>query len=235
MKKIIFSVMVIVLLLSQSALAHHLWIEKEGDRFKVAWGHPPKVDSYEPDRVKEITAFNKQGKRVTLKRTEEKDKVYLSSKGDVSMITVSFEGGYLISTPDGKKRLTKRDAQKAGLQVIDSFHSSQFAKSLFAPSDAVINPVGMKFEIIPLKNPYTLKPDGLLPIKVLFEGKPLEGVTIEKGAHRETTKTDKDGMAKVQVTGQDMPVIVAKHRIAIKDNPDADYLSFTTVLTMELK
>lgn len=236
MKKISFSVMVIViLLLSQAAFAHHLWVEKEGDRFKVAWGHPPKVDPYEPDRVKEIKAFNKKGKEITLKRTDEKDKVYLSSKGDVSMITASFEGGYLVSTPDGKKRLTKRDAQKAGLQVIDSFYSSQFAKSLFAPSDAVLKPVGMKLEIVPLKNPYTLKADKLLPIKVLFEGKPLEGATIEKGAHRETTKTDKDGMAKVQVTGQDMPVIVAKHKIATKDNPDADYLSFTTVLTMELK
>ncbi|MBI4621141.1 MAG: DUF4198 domain-containing protein [Desulfobacterales bacterium] len=235
MKKIIFSVMVIIFLLSQAAFAHHLWVEKEGGRFKIAWGHPPKVDSYEPDRVKEIRAFNKKGKEITLKRTDEKDKVYLSSKEDVSMITLSFEGGYLVSTPDGKKRLTKRDAQKAGLQVIDSFYSSQFAKSLFAFSDAVIKPVEMKFEIVPLKNPYTLKPDGLLPIKVLFEGKPLGGATINVNAHKEAAKTDRDGIVNIPIAGQGMQVISATYRVTTKDNPDADYLSFTTVLTMELK
>ena len=107
MKKIIFPVMVIFLLLSQAAFAHHPWIEKEGDRFEVKWGHPPTAGPYEPGKVKEIRAFNKKGKEITLKRTDEKDKVYLSAKGDVSMITLSFEGVYLVSTPDGKKSLQK--------------------------------------------------------------------------------------------------------------------------------
>ena len=119
--------------------------------------------------------------------------------------------------------------------MIDSFYSSQFAKSLFAPSDAVINPVGMKFEIVPLKNPYTLKADGLLPIKVLFEGKPLEGAAINLNAHKEAAKTDRDGIANIPIAGQGMQVISATYRVATKDNPDADYLSFTTVLTMGLK
>jgi nickel transport protein len=235
MKRIIFFFISIIFLVTQTASAHHLWVEKEGDRFTIAWGHPPKIDPYEPGRVKDIKAFDIKGEKVPFKRTNEKDKVYLSSKGNISMITLSFEGGYLVSTPDGKKRLTKREAQKAGLQVIDSFYSSQFVKSLFANSDASTKPVGMKFEIIPLINPFTLRTEEPLPIKVLFEGKPLEGVTIEIGVHKETTKTDKDGIAKVQVTGQKMQVILARYRVPARGNPDADYLSYTTVLTMEKK
>lgn len=234
MKKLIL-VLVVILLFTQSASAHHLWIEKEGDRFIVGWGHPPKIDPYEPSRIKDIKAFDIKGKKIPFKRTDGKDKVYLSSKRNISMITLSFEGGYLVSTPDGKKRLTKREAQKAGLQVIDSIYSSQSVKSLFANSDASTKPVGMKFEIIPLINPFALRTEEPLPIKVLFEGKPLEGVIIETGVHKETTKTNKDGIAKVQVAGQKMQVILAKYRIPARDNPDADYLSYTTVLTMEKK
>ncbi len=236
MKKVLFlSVVVLLVLFSQSAFAHHAWVEKEGNRFLVAWGHPPKIDPYEPGKVKDIKGFDSQGSETVLKRADEKDRVYLSANTSISMITFSFEGGYLVSTPDGKKRLTKKEAQNAGMQILDSFYSSQSAKTLFAYSKAAEKPVGLKLEIIPLANPYALKGEGLLPIKVLFKGKPLEGATIEIGNHKEAAKTDKDGIARVQIAGQEKQVILAKHRIATKDSPDADYLAYTTVLTFELK
>ncbi|MBE0425436.1 MAG: DUF4198 domain-containing protein [Nitrospirae bacterium] len=235
MKKIVFFLVISIFLLAQTASAHHLWIEKEGDRFMVAWGHPPKIDPYEPNRIKETQAFDIKGKKVTLERKDEKDKVYLSSKADISMITLSFEGGYLVSTPDGKKRLAKREAQKSGLYVIDSFYSVQFVKSLFAQSDAVTKPAGLRFEIVPLKTPFALKADELLAVKVLFEGKPLGGISLEQGAHKEITKTDEDGIAHIRISKGEKQIIIAKYRIAAKDNPDADFLSYTTVLTIDLK
>ncbi len=119
MKKKVFSAIVFVLLFTQAAFAHHLWIEKEGTVFKVLWGHPPEINPYDPEKVKEVKAFDNKGKETVLERRNDKDTVYLSSKSDISMIVVSFEGGYLVTTPDGKKRLTKREAAKAGLQVID--------------------------------------------------------------------------------------------------------------------
>ncbi|MEW6067165.1 MAG: DUF4198 domain-containing protein [Nitrospirota bacterium] len=234
MKKIIFLIS-IIFLVAQTAFAHHLWVEKEGNGFKVAWGHPPKIDPYEPDRLKETKAFDRKGKEVKLERKDSKDMVYLSSKEDVSMVTLSFEGGYLVSTPDGKKRLTKREAQKADLQVIDSFYSSQFAKSLFCYSEVLTRPAGMKFEIVPLKNPFQLKSNEILPVKVIFDGKPIDGVVVETGSHKEAGRTDEKGIANIQITEQGLQVILAKYRVLMKDNPDADYLSFTTVLTFELK
>jgi len=235
MKRIIFFFISIIFLVTQTASAHHLWVEKEGDRFTIAWGHPPKIDPYEPNRVKEIKAFDKKGKAVKFERIDEKDKAYLYTKADISMIILSFEGGYLVSTPDGKKRLTKREARKAGLQVIDSFYSSQFSKSLFGYTDLLTKPAGMKFEIVPLKNPLTLKANELLSVKVLFDGKPIEGVTVEVGNHKDAGKTDEKGTANIKIEGPGFNVIIAKYRIPTKDNPDADYLSFTTVLTFDLK
>lgn len=235
MKKKVFSAIVFVLLFAQAAFAHHLWIEKEGNIFKVLWGHPPEINPYEPEKLKEVKAFDNKGKETVLERKNDKDAVYLSSKADISMVVVSLEGGYLVTTPDGKKRLTKREAAKAGLQVIGSVYSSQFAKGLFAYSNSMAKPSGLKFEIVPLKNPYKLKPNEILPVRIYFDGKPVEGATVEAGNHAEAGKTDKEGHFSLKVPEKGMQIILAKYRIPTKDNPDADYLSFTTVLTMELK
>lgn len=234
MKKLVLA-MVFILLFTQLASAHHFWVEKEADRFKVSWGHYPETEPYEVERVKEVKAFDKKGRKIKLERKDEKDKVYLLPKGDVYMITLSSEGSFLVTTPEGKKRLTKREAQKKGLQLIDSVYSSQFTKSLFSYSDDATKPAGMKFEIVPLKNPHVLKPEDLLPIKVYFDGRPVEGVTIEINNNKETFKTNKDGIANIKMSEKGMQFVLAKKRIPAKDNPDADYLSFTTVLTFELK
>ncbi len=88
---------------------------------------------------------------------------------------------------------------------------------------------------MPLKNPYKLKPNEILPVRIYFDGKPLEGATVETGNHAEAGKTDKEGHFSVKVSDKGMHIILAKHRIPVKDNPDVDFLSFTTVLTFETK
>ena len=151
------------------------------------------------------------------------------------MIVVSLEGGHLVTTPDGKKTFTKREAAKAGLQVIDSIYSSQFAKGLFAYSNSITKPSGARFEIVPLMNPYKLKPNDRLPVRIYLDGKPLEGATVQAENYAEAGKTDKEGHFNVKVSEKGMQIILAKYRIPTKDNPDADYLSYTTVLTFEVK
>lgn len=238
MRKILLIVTAITCLLSlgfiSSAFAHHPWVEKEGDRFIVGWGHPPKMDPYEPNRVKDIKAFDLKGREIALTRTDEKDKVYLSSNVDVSMITLSFEAGYRVTTPEGRKRMTKREAQRQGLQVVDSFYALQFAKSIFEWSDNITKPMGMKFELVPLKNPLSLKQGEILPLKVLYKGKPLPGITMQVGHHRDVGKTDKDGVVNIEVPGEDIRVVVARHRVVSSDL-DADFFLYITALTWEAK
>ncbi len=236
-KIMICLIICIIFLLVSASSAHHLWIEKEGEKFVIAWGHPPKKDSYDPAKLKEIKVFDCKGKEVKVTRIDEKDKVLISpSTKNIAMITVSYEGGYLVVTPEGKKRMTKIEAHKAGLQVIDSFYSRQFAKSLFDYCKSVMNPTGMLFEIIPLKNPYSLKVGDTLPIKVLYQGKPISGAKIQVGVHKEVAKTDENGMATITLPEPigGMQVVIANHRLPSND-PDADFISFTTVLTWETK
>lgn len=63
---------------------------------------------------------------------------------------------------------------------------SRRAKSLVlvgAPdpaSDALVTrPVGLTLEIVPERNPYSLKPGQALPVRVLYQGQPLAGATVK--------------------------------------------------------
>lgn len=162
--------------------------------------------------MKEVKAFDRKGKEVALERKNEKDAVYLSSKSDVSIITVSFEGGYLVTTPDGKKKVTKRESAKAGMQIIDSIYSTQYAKGLISCSESITKPSGLRFEIVPLKNPCKLKPNKMLPLRIYFDGKPLEGATVETENDAEAGKTDKDGNFSIKITEKGMCIVLAKYR-----------------------
>jgi nickel transport protein len=109
-KTIIFCVL--MLMVSFDAFAHHVWIEKEGDRFFVGWGHYPKMDTYEPNQVRDVKGFDLNGREVVLARTDGKDRVYLSSNADMSMITLSFESGYWLRTLEGWKKNDKKRRAK---------------------------------------------------------------------------------------------------------------------------
>ncbi len=234
-----FIIILVVLLTTISlSFAHHFWVEKvEPYKFEIKWGHPYKrVDFYNPQMIEKIIAYNLKGKKVSIKRINMKNKVILETKNKISLIAVLSKPKYYVVsiTPEGKKKynkMTKKEALKQGLQILDSFYSQQFAKSIFTYSDVVTKPLGLKFEIVPLKNPLNLKSGDILPIKVFFKGKPMEGLIIETRGHKKLGKTDKNGIAQVNVPEGILKVIAVRYRIPLKDTSKADYKAFTTVLT----
>lgn len=95
-------------------------------------------------------------------------------------------------------------------------HSQMFGKSLLLVGDAdadmnfVRRPIGQNLEIVPLADPSQAKTGALFPLQILYQGKPLAGVTVTATAdtvvekdlaathdHREpqafSGKTDKEG------------------------------------------
>ena len=59
---------------------------------------------------------------------------------------------------------------------------SKYAKALVvngASSVFATRPVGFVIEIVPAVDPATLQPGGSMPVQVLYEGKPMAGLTIE--------------------------------------------------------
>ncbi|MBI4161139.1 MAG: DUF4198 domain-containing protein, partial [Acidobacteria bacterium] len=62
---------------------------------------------------------------------------------------------------------------------------SKHVKTLFlvgaGPETGFDRPIGLRIEIIPLQNPFLVRPGGELPVRVLFQGDPLAGVPVVLG------------------------------------------------------
>jgi uncharacterized GH25 family protein len=101
----------------------------------------------------------------------------------------------------------------------------------------VTKPLGMSLEIVPEKNPYLLRPNERLPVRVLFEGRPLAGALVKltnlefDGRPVETHLTTPDGRASFAVphTGEWLVNVIWTKPIT--GNPEADFETTFSSLT----
>ncbi len=112
-----------------------------------------------------------------------------------------------------------------------------------APDDTPTKPLGQVLEIVPAKNPSTLKVGDELSVKVLFGEKPLAGLKLTAW-HRDgdtlttvNAATDKDGKAAFKLMKSGPWVVRGVHmrRVVEKNpNPVAEWESFWTSMTFAL-
>ena len=97
---------------------------------------------------------------------------------------------------------------------------------------------GMPLELIAEKNPYQLQDKEKLPIKLLFNGRPLEGAQIIKiskktGVRVKGPRTDESGRAWVQLPNSGPWLLNAVHIIPHKPVSDAHWFSYWASLTFD--
>jgi len=223
-----------IFLFATIGFCHMLWIEKTDEIFKVFWGHAGKVESYNPENIKEFKAFDKKGKSLQFEKKVIDNFLVLSGYKKPSLILASMKGVYLITTTEGRKRMDKIEAQKQWLQIVESFYVLKATKAIFADSSILKKPLGLKLDPIFVETPYEGKDE--LAIKVLYEGKPAEGVTIFNPFHKELAKTDTKGMARIKVEELKMKegyyALVCFYKIKTS-GPKADYFWLITSLTWQ--
>jgi len=77
---------------------------------------------------------------------------------------------------------------------------------------------------------FEVKAGQKLQVKVLLDGEPLANAEVESLEHTKTAKTDANGIRSTALS-RGLKVITARHRMPLKDNPDADALKLTASLT----
>ncbi|MDI6775722.1 MAG: DUF4198 domain-containing protein [Syntrophales bacterium] len=239
MRHILITAIALSFMMFSNAFAHDVWMEKRNGDIGVLYGHGLKLDPYDPEKIKDVKGFDSKGKAVKVEIVKRKESALISPKGEAATIGMLFDGGYGVKTTEGSKKLTKREA-KGNFEIIESTRSYKYSKAMVGPSDVSSKPIGLRLEIVPQKNPFAIKIGETLPIKVLFEGKPLEGATIKAGCThernlKEYSATDKDGVANVVIEKGCNQIINASYKTALKDDPDADLLSISTNMTFEVK
>jgi nickel transport protein len=233
-KRVLLSVL-LVSVAGQMVLAHDTWIEKRNGELLVLRGHGGEVEAYDPALVKEAIALDAKGQAVETEIKKNKENAALTPKGNPVVIAALYDSGYWLKTTDGWKKATKREG-KAKYNIIESLKSKQWCKSVLAPSAECSKPVGQPFEVVPQKDPTTVKVGDKLPIKVVFDSKPVESAIITTGGghasdSKNPLKTDKDGMASVTIEKAGLQMVKASHSVPIKDDPDADMLHLASTVT----
>ena len=100
-------------------------------------------------------------------------------------------------------------------------------------------PLGLALELVPEKNPYGLKPDEELPVRLLWQGRPLSGALVSALPYgnpeaRVSLRSDRAGRVRLREIGPGVWLVKAVHMERVADDPAADWRSVWASLTFEV-
>jgi nickel transport protein len=233
MKKCLVFISALIMFSASALYAHDTWVAKEGDAFVVMWGHMGETEPYKPEYLKEATADSATGAELPVTVRSQDSKAFLYPAQAPAMIAIIYSAGVWVKTPEGYKNVSKREAK----DVISSARGMTYNKNFWQWHDRFGKPLGSKMEIVPLKNPLTLKVGDTLPFQVLYDGKPLAGATVWGEGHdqKKELKTDQDGRGEVGIEKSGFQVVAANRKTPTPNDPDADVFSETANITFEVK
>jgi len=217
----IFLVFFCFLMNSIPAVAHDLWLNVDnpypavGEKatVKVVFGHNfPYYDILiSRASLAEFACLAPDGQKNEITKTWE-DKTGERSGALVGEIIPDQKGSYIITA----YRKIKGDKQHVA--------SEKYAKSIISTGEgksSISKPLGHRIEIVPLKDPRDLKPGETIPVKVLFEGKPLAtyiyatyaGYYSEDEPFPLFTKSGEDGIGYMKITQPGTWMVVCNHKV----------------------
>ena len=222
-KYLIMTLVVMNIFFASRIFAHYLWLSvdnyhpnpNEEITISVGWRHKfPKDGQPRAEMAKKLKLFlvNPDGKKMSLKMEFQEGKgikpvkVRLKQSGVyLAVLTLST---FVSKTVEGYFYKPKNELK----DVIMSKWYETTASAIINVGQVQVNMVPKElkecnYQIIPLKNPASLKKGKFLPVKVVFKGKPFRtwvyatyaGFSELKDTFAWTTRTDKDGVAKIKI------------------------------------
>ncbi|XXQ67776.1 DUF4198 domain-containing protein [Neisseriaceae bacterium B1] len=235
--------------LMTTAQAHDVWVsapttlpENTVLKADLSYGHHyPQAETIAADRVhifKPLSVLDEQNRAQDMKLVG--DNYHYASqkplKAGTYRVAATYQPTFWTENPQGKWQQTNltqtpdatycEQTQMFGKAIVQVGNSENIA--------AMSQPVGQELEIVPLANPNTLKSKQLLPIQVLYQGKPLAGAMVMATSdviaridptamheHRDingyAAKTDKNGKTNFLPLVDGMWKVKVIHKTAFED------------------
>ncbi len=242
-----------IFLCCSTASAHDMWATAEnpqvGEKLTAVVGYGHNFPSWDEIPADELHLFK------PLKVIGPKGELSLEA-GPVNYKFVSQQplgsGAHLIicdTKPVFWTKTPKGWSQKPRSQEPEALSSDLFienAKGIINPgmdTDAslISKPVGLPLEIVPLRNPTSVKAGEKLPLKILFQGQPLAGATVEgrQAAMAQTSSpnakafvdvTDKDGVVNFVPLASGDWLLTVRHVRPYPDKNECDSEDFGSSL-----
>jgi uncharacterized GH25 family protein len=166
--------------------------------------------------------------------------VYESGRSAVELDATKFET-YL--KEEGLEAISARRARQGKTAAPAREVFSRSAKALVAVGDGsgpgFDRVLGLRLELVAEKNPYALSGGGELPVRLLYEGKPLAGalvMALQRGRPGAVSavRSDSKGRATLKLDRPGLWLIKAVHMIPAPADAGADWESFWASLTFTL-
>lgn len=220
-----------------AASAHDIWVttDKKADQ-RVAQINFGDIDKREQAELKKIVSLDLvtpsgvTDLRKPLTPGERLGQPVLATKEFAApagaIITVSYDNGFWLTRPNDQKETNTSPLMEP--KGLDPHWTVKYGKYLVGPGSAATE-AKSRGEFLVLKDPYKLKIGEKLPIKLVIDGKPIEGTRvrysdgIEPLAAEKTpfVKTNKDGIVEIPVERKGAYMIATDPTVA----PTAPQLS----------
>ncbi|GFE79636.1 hypothetical protein GCM10011487_16360 [Steroidobacter agaridevorans] len=212
---------------ASGAMAHTVWLESmpqtQGDFQVLFGGHAGKLETYQPEKIKQIDAVDKQGRKLGVKQEVTADGVRLHVSGAPALISMHFDNGIHSRPPTGPS-VEKPMNEVAG--ATRATYAVKYHKTVVDWAPLVTKALGQPFEVVPLsaQQPVAGQP---FRVRVLQDGKPVAGVKLGHGEEGTAADpvTDAEGVAAF-VPKQGFNRLWAGKRIPVAGNPKYTELSY---------
>jgi uncharacterized GH25 family protein len=101
-------------------------------------------------------------------------------------------------------------------------------------------PLGFPLELVAERNPYALRADEDLPVRLTYQNRPLAGALVVAinsmdPAEKLSARSDRDGRVRFRLSPRGMWLVKAVHMVAAPAGSDADWRSYWASLTFRLE
>lgn len=186
---------------SVPAAAHEMWLGVQSGRVELLYGHPGDLSLPDKGRLYDLTAIG-GGKTTPLRDQAAVTEGRLSAPlpKEAAVIGARLDNGFWVKTAQGYRNTHRLNIP----DNLSSMRSEKFAKLLLSGEGAT-KPLGHRFELVPLADPFRLKPGEPLKVRVEYDGKPQPGAKVEVGDGKTEPETprvvaaDDRGVASVEL------------------------------------
>lgn len=240
----------LLLLAALPLVAHDFWIEPTtffpalgqtvGAKLRVGQDLVGDPVGRSAELIKEFVAVDSAGRRPLMGR-EGRDPAGLAriDNGGLTIIGYNSNASHLELPAEKFNAYLKEEGLRVApvskSPVKDAFH--RCAKALIQTgAGGADRALGFPLEVVAEKNPYTLGPGGELPVRLIYEGKPLAGALVVafnkmNPDEKQSVRSDAQGRARFRVDGNGMWLVKAVHIVPA----GSDWRSYWASLTFERK
>ncbi len=264
MKKVI--AFLLVAAASSVALAHEFWLQPKKFRYKVGedvvidflvgenfTGEAWDLTKHKVEALQVISAYGKKDLKTTVKNTKGNNVAYKLATEGTHLFSMTSNAAYIeldaekfnaYLEEDGIEEMIALRKKNNETDKASRENFTRFAKLLVQSGnktdDVFKRKLGLKVEIIPLQNPYSLKNGDYLECEIQYEGKPLPHQMVKiwsfigNRAFLQNAYTENDGRVKFPISNTG-PWMVSFVKMIESSKPNIDYESMWASLVFGIE